>query len=189
METQQIQKTTEKITKEMTIGDFVQQYPSVVEILLDEGVHCVGCGAAYYETIEQGLASHGKTGKEINDCIKRMNEAIPKEDGDDQTVIITDKAANKLKEMLKEKEKGTALRISVSEGGCSGFQYEFLLDSKVKKDDNAFEISGVKLIIDKQSLSKIKGSKLDYLDSLTGAGFKISNPNATSTCGCGQSFN
>jgi len=185
METQQIQK----ITRNMTIGDFVQQYPSSVEVLLNEGVHCVGCGASYFETIAQGLASHGKTDEEIDDCVKRLNESIPKEEGSAQTFIVTDKASNKLKELLSTRKEGTAFRISVSEGGCSGFQYIFSFDDKVEKDDDVLNISGIKLVISKETLSKIKGSKIDYLDTLTGAGFKISNPNAASTCGCGQSFN
>ncbi len=67
------------ITKDMTIGELVQRYPSVVEILIEEGVRCVGCGAAHFETIEEGLSSHGKTEEEIDAVIKKMNEIIKKE--------------------------------------------------------------------------------------------------------------
>ena len=68
-------------------------------------------------------------------------------------------------------------------------QYEFAFDTEKKNDDNLFEISGVRFAINNESLPKLKGARVDYLDSLTGAGFKVSNPNAHSTCGCGQSFN
>ncbi len=179
----------QRITKDMTIGDLVQSYPSVVEILLDEGVHCIGCGASYFETIEQGLLGHGKSKEEIDRVVKSLNEAIPKETGSKDGIIVTEIAANKLKELLKKEKKGTALRISILKGGCSGFQYEFAFDDKIKKADKVFDISGIAFVIDKKSLSKIKGARIDYLDSLTGAGFKVSNPNASSTCGCGQSFN
>ena len=67
------------ITKDMTIGELVQQYPSVVEILIEEGVRCVGCGAAHFETIEEGLSSHGKTEEEIDAIIKKMNGIVKRE--------------------------------------------------------------------------------------------------------------
>jgi iron-sulfur cluster assembly accessory protein len=187
-----MQKTLEHqkqlITRNMTIGDLVAQYPSVVEVLLDEGVHCVGCGASYFETIEQGLAGHGKTDEEIDDVVKRLNEAVPKEEGSSEALLITEKAADKLKELLKQQKGEFGLRISVLKGGCSGLQYEFAFDDETSKDDNVFNISGVKFVVDKESFEKLKGSRIDYLDSLTGAGFKVSNPNASHTCGCGQSF-
>jgi iron-sulfur cluster assembly accessory protein len=182
-------QTEQRITRNMTIGDLVQLYPSVVEVLLDEGVHCVGCGASYFETIEQGLAGHGKSDEEINDVVKRLNDAIPAEEGTSESLVVTEKAAEKLKELLKEQKGNFGLRISVLKGGCSGLQYEFAFDDESTDKDSVFEISGVKFIVDKESLEKLKGSRVDYLDSLTGAGFKISNPNAHSTCGCGQSFN
>ena len=107
------------ISKDMTIGDFVEQYPQLVEILLDEGVHCVGCGAAFWETLEEGLAGHGKTEEEINDVIKRLNETATETKTDEFN--ITHKAAEKLKEILKSKNKeGMALRIKVVSGGCAG---------------------------------------------------------------------
>ncbi|HME86821.1 MAG TPA: iron-sulfur cluster assembly accessory protein [Candidatus Nanoarchaeia archaeon] len=178
-----------QITKDMTIGDLVQSYPSVVEILMDEGVHCVGCGAAYFETIEQGLMGHGKSPEEVELIVKQLNEAIPKEEGSQETLLVTETAASKLKELMKEEKEGTFLRISVLKGGCSGQQYEFALDDVKKADDNIFEIMGIKFAVNNESLPQLKGSRVDYLDSLTGAGFKVSNPNAHSTCGCGQSFN
>ena len=185
------QTTTQqnRINKDMTIGDLVQKYPSVTEILLGEGVHCVGCGASYSETIEQGLAGHGKTDEEIAEVVKRMNEAIPNEVGSSDKVIVTEKAANKLKEILKSQNKeGMGLRIQVMSGGCSGYQYGFDFEDTSKENDTVVEVSGVKFYIDNESLSMIRGAKVDYVESLQGAGFKISNPKAEHTCGCGQSF-
>jgi len=176
------------ITKDMTIGEMVQKYPSAAEVLMDEGVHCVGCGAAYFETIEQGLAGHGKTDEEIDAVIKKLNDSIPKESGD-ENLVITENAAGKAKELLEKRGKNESLRIEVTRGGCAGNEYLFSFEAEKKEDDHLIEVEGVRFLIDNKSKEMLKGSKIDYVDSLTGAGFKISNPNAKKTCGCGQSFN
>jgi len=171
----------------MTIGELVQQYPSVVEILMEEGVSCVGCGAAYFETIEEGLTGHGRSDEEVNLIIEKLNSAIPQEKGDENLTITTN-AAQKAKELLTKK-KSQAIRIGVSSGGCAGYEYEFSFENNNKKDnDTIVEVEGVKFLVDNASLEKLKGAKVDYVDSLTSAGFKITNPNAKRTCGCGQSF-
>lgn len=174
------------ITKDMTIGELVQQYPSVVEILMEEGVHCVGCGAAYFETIEEGLAGHGRSEEEVAAVIEKLNNAIPEEKGD-ENLTITENAAAKAKEILAKKNI-QAIRIGVSSGGCAGFEYHFSFENAQKENDAVVEVEGVKFFVDNASLEKLKGAKVDYVDSLTSAGFKITNPNARKTCGCGQSF-
>ncbi len=174
------------ITKDMTIGELVQQYPSVVEILTEEGVHCVGCGASYFETIEEGLAGHGRSEEEVTAIVEKLNSAIPEEKGDDN-LTITENAAQKAKELL-EKKKNQAIRIGVSSGGCAGQEYHFSFENVKNDNDAVVEVDGVKFFVDNASLEKLKGAKVDYVDSLTGAGFKITNPNAKKTCGCGQSF-
>ena len=174
------------ITKDMTIGELVQQYPSIVEILMDEGVSCVGCGAAYFETIEEGLASHGRSEEEVSAIIEKLNSAIPEEKGDDN-LTITQNAAAKAKEMLTKKNN-KAIRIGVSSGGCAGFEYDFSFENEKNDNDVVVQVDGVNFYVDTESLQKLKGAKVDYVDSLTSAGFKITNPNARKTCGCGQSF-
>lgn len=176
------------IAKDMMIGELVQKYPSAAEVLMDEGVHCVGCGAAYFETIEQGLAGHGKSDGEIAEIVKKLNDSIPKESGD-ESLVITENAAKKAKELLDKREKDESLRIEVTPGGCAGNEYRFSFTAEKKDGDEVVEVEGVKFLVDKKSMELLKGSKIDYVDSLSGAGFKISNPNAKSTCGCGQSFN
>ncbi len=170
----------------MTIGELVQQYPSVVEILMEEGVHCIGCGAAYFETIEEGLAGHGRSKEEVAAIIEKLNKAIPAESGDDN-LTITSNAAAKAKELLAKKNI-QAIRVEVSTGGCAGFEYGFSFENDKNDDDVVVEVEGVKFFVDNASLQKLKGAKIDYVDSLTSAGFKITNPNAKKTCGCGQSF-
>ena len=174
------------ITKDMTIGELVQQYPSVVEILTDEGVSCVGCGAAYFETIEEGLSSHGRSEEEVTAIVEKLNSAIPQEKGDDN-LTITENAAQKAKEILAKKNT-QAIRIGVSSGGCAGSEYHFSFENTKNENDAVVEVDGVKFFVDNASLEKLKGAKVDYVDSLTSAGFKITNPNARKTCGCGQSF-
>jgi iron-sulfur cluster assembly protein len=178
-----------KITPDMTIGEAVQEFPSIVEVLQSEGVHCVGCGAAYHETIHDGLAGHGKTEDEINEVLKKLNNSIPKESGSSENLIITEKAADKLKQIVTSQQKDDfGLRVKVIKGGCAGFSYDFSLDDTRQENDTIVEVNGSKFFIDFESLEQLKGSKLDYADTLTGAGFKISNPNAEKSCACGQSF-
>jgi iron-sulfur cluster assembly accessory protein len=176
------------ITADMTIGDLVQKYPSVAGVLQEEGVHCVGCGAAYYETIAQGLGGHGKTDEEIAVIVEKLNASIPEESGNEE-LIITDNAAKKLKEILQQKEiPQHGLRIVVKSGGCAGKEYAFSLVAEAHKGDAVHDVNGVKFFIANESVTQLQGAKIDFVDSLQGAGFKISNPNAKKSCACGSSF-
>ena len=104
-------------------------------------------------------------------------------------VVFTDAAANKVMEMITD-EGNTALklRVAVSGGGCSGFQYGFSFDEISAEDDTVLENRGVSLLIDPMSFQYLMGAKIDYQVSLEGERFVINNPNAVSTCGCGESF-
>jgi iron-sulfur cluster assembly protein/iron-sulfur cluster insertion protein len=102
---------------------------------------------------------------------------------------LTDAAAAKIKDLIEaEDTPGLALRVAVRPGGCSGFSYEMFFDADVADDDVEREQSGVTVVIDPASFQHLGGASLDYKDGLQGAGFHISNPNASRTCGCGQSF-
>ena len=190
MEQEAKEQITQLITKDMTIGDVVAKYPAVIEPLQEAGVHCVGCHVSYSENLEDGFKSHGMTDEQVDEVIAKLNKAVAEykvEEGKD--FIITSKAAEKLIEVLKENNKeGSGLRVEVVPGGCSGFQYGLELDDKTTDLDITIEEKGVKIIISKENLQFLKGARLDYVDSLQGAGFKISNPNVHSSCGCGQSF-
>ncbi|GMA49436.1 heme biosynthesis protein HemY [Alicyclobacillus contaminans] len=103
-------------------------------------------------------------------------------------ITLTESAADKLREMIAGRgEDESALRIYVKPGGCTGFSYGMALDGP-KDTDLKYEIQGVTVVVDKESLSLIDGSEVDYVDNFDGSGFRIMNPNATSTCGCGSSF-
>lgn len=104
-------------------------------------------------------------------------------------LIFTDSAANKVKQLIEEEgNPELKLRVFVTGGGCSGFQYGFTFDEDVSDDDTTMEKAGVKLLIDPMSLQYLAGAEIDYQENVEGAQFVIKNPNATSTCGCGSSF-
>jgi iron-sulfur cluster insertion protein len=104
-------------------------------------------------------------------------------------LMFTDNAAKKVKELIDEEgNPGLKLRVFVTGGGCSGFQYGFTFDEETNEDDAAMEKNGVTLLIDAMSYQYLVGAEIDYQESLEGAQFVIKNPNATSTCGCGSSF-
>ena len=104
-------------------------------------------------------------------------------------LVFTDNAVRKVKELIDEEgSPDLKLRVFVTGGGCSGFQYGFTFDEEVNDDDTIVEKGGVQLLIDSMSYQYLVGAEIDYKDDLEGAQFVIKNPNATTTCGCGSSF-
>ena len=104
-------------------------------------------------------------------------------------VSLSDSAAAKVKQLLEaEADKQLALRVAVRPGGCSGFSYEMFFDGDIADDDKVSEWSGVRVVVDPDSAPLLQGATLEYRDGLQNAGFSISNPNASRSCGCGQSF-
>lgn len=104
-------------------------------------------------------------------------------------LVFTDSAATKVKQLIDEEgNPGLKLRVFVTGGGCSGFQYGFTFDEEIGEDDTALDKNGVTLLIDPMSLQYLTGAEIDYQEGIEGAQFVIKNPNATSTCGCGSSF-
>ena len=114
-----------------------------------------------------------------------MNAVTEMED----PIIFTDSAAGKVKQLIEDEgNTNLKLRVFVSGGGCSGFQYGFTFDEEVNEDDTILNKNGVQLLIDPMSFQYLVGAEIDYQDSLEGSQFVIKNPGATSTCGCGSSF-
>jgi len=104
-------------------------------------------------------------------------------------ITVTSSAATKVKELLEaEGEAGMALRIAVRPGGCSGYSYEMFFDEDRSDTDSVLQQEGITVTIDSDSGKLLNGATLDYSDGLNGKGFKITNPNNSRTCGCGQSF-
>jgi len=106
-----------------------------------------------------------------------------------KVMTVTPKAAEKIKEFMKEEaDKPEYLRVYVQGGGCSGLSYGMGFEKKPEEDDLVLEENGVKIIIDSYSIDHLKGGNVDYIESLMGSGFKINNPNVTKSCSCGSSF-
>jgi iron-sulfur cluster insertion protein len=104
-------------------------------------------------------------------------------------VQLTDRAAKRIAEIMREEPGGgSMLRVAVSGGGCSGFQYDFSLEQNRADDDILIEKNGAVVLIDPVSLDFLRGAEIDFADEMIGAAFRVNNPNATSSCGCGTSF-
>jgi iron-sulfur cluster assembly accessory protein len=107
---------------------------------------------------------------------------------DSQPVTLTARAAKRIAEILKSEPGAPMLRLAVTGGGCSGFQYDFCIDEARADDDLLIARDGAVVLIDPVSLDFVKGAEIDFVDEMIGASFKVNNPNATSSCGCGTSF-
>lgn len=217
MESQHVQ-----IQKDMTISEILQLVPSkagrMAEIMTAAGLHCVGCGASTFETLEEGLLGHGFSEEQLQEVLGQLNDALESDDesddhnhgheghghdheghdhgahGDHDDEIIpvqfTKAALNKAKELMKQDHKeGWGLRVGVIPGGCSGYSYELAFQENPEDDDKILTQEGVNLFVDQESYKMLSGVTVDFLHTLKESGFKFSNPNAKSGCGCGKSFN
>jgi iron-sulfur cluster assembly accessory protein len=103
-------------------------------------------------------------------------------------ITVSERAARRIGDILKREPPGTMLRLSVEGGGCSGFQYKFDMDRAQMPDDVMVRRDGATVLIDQVSLQFLAGSEIDFVDDLIGASFRVNNPNAKASCGCGTSF-
>jgi len=104
-------------------------------------------------------------------------------------ITLTDTAVSKVKELIEaQSREGHGLRVYVAGGGCSGLRYGMALDEAAAEDDEVYEFDGLQVFVDPASLPHLSGAQVDYVDTMMGAGFKVENPQAVSTCGCGHSF-
>lgn len=119
-----------------------------------------------------------------------MTEALAPAEADNAVLLaFTDNAVDKVKSlMLEEGNPELKLRVFVTGGGCSGFQYGFTFEEEISEDDFKLQKSGVTLLVDSMSYQYLSGAEIDYKESINGSQFVIKNPNATTTCGCGSSF-
>ena len=187
-----------KITKDMTIGDVLEKNSDkamkLSEVMTSFGLHCVGCGAATFETLEQGVKVHGMDDKKLDELVEKLNDVLTNSDlnnVENKTFVkLTSKALEKVKEIMHEEKKESGfLRIGVLSGGCAGYTYDLNIVDSSDEKDISFEQEGIKIIIDKDSASLLEGVEIDYIDTLKESGFKFENPNSEGGCGCGKSFN
>ncbi|MDP1881004.1 MAG: iron-sulfur cluster assembly accessory protein [Parachlamydiaceae bacterium] len=181
------------INRKMTIEQILVMFPFKAQRLSQEitnaGLHCVGCHAAVWETLEGGMLSHGKTEEQIDELVRRLN-ALLAEKVDLDSITLTTRAAEKFLQILSEEGKqGWGLRFSEEMAGCNGFEYVLDFSEKADENDENFTSHGIEIHVKKATLPRLIGCEIDYVEGLRGSGFKISNPNVSSSCGCGSSHN
>ena len=184
-------ETTQQIHKEMTIEGIFSLFPhksqKLAQEMTNQGLHCVGCGAATWETLEAGMLSHGFASEDIDEMVLKLNNILA-EKMDLSTISLTKRAADKYRQILKEDGKeGWGLRFGDRAAGCSGFEYVLDYSEKALDNDMVISSEGIEIHVNTEDFSRLKGAEIDYVDGLNGAGFKISNPNAEGSCGCGKS--
>ena len=175
------------IDKTMTIGEVVAKWPETAEIMLGYGLHCIGCHINPYESIEAGAMGHGMSPETVRNMLKEMNEAVS--GAEDKDIALSDSAVKKFSELMeKEGKSGWGLKFTVEPGGCSGYTYAMDFAEKPEASEKVVTEKGMKVFVDKDVFEMVKGVRIDFTDGLQGTGFKISNPNAQGTCGCGKTF-
>jgi len=191
-----IREKQKGVTKDMIIQDILSEHPNkamlISEILMDFGIHCVGCGASGFETLEEGVLGHGFSEEELDILIEDLNKAVELKGSskkNDLKINLTQSALKKIKDIMKhEKRENEILRVSVLAGGCSGYTYDLEIVPEAPSSDIKKEQAGLKISIDSESAEYLDGAKIDFVDSLKESGFKFINPNATKECGCGKRF-
>lgn len=180
-----------RISKEMTIEEIFSRFPQkaqkLAQEITDAGLHCVGCQAATWETLEAGMLGHGYSPEEIERLVNDLN-AILDQETDPNTIQLTKRAADKFREILAEEGKADwHLRFGDQAAGCSGFEYLLDFSKAAKEDDEIFHSQGIQIHVNKKMAGRLVGSEIDYSEGLNHSGFKITNPNVRSSCGCGKS--
>jgi iron-sulfur cluster assembly accessory protein len=185
----------EKIHRQMTIDQILSMFPYKAQRLSQEitnaGLHCIGCHAATWETLEAGMMGHGMSEESIEKLVGRLNDLLGEADeATSDTIQMTKRASAKYMEILAEDGKeGWALRFGDRMAGCSGFEYTLDYSEKSGPDDEVYEAHGIQIHVNKAMAKRLLGSTIDYVDGLQGSGFKITNPNVRASCGCGTSHN
>lgn len=184
--------TTEvKIHKQMTIADILAMFPDRAQRLAQEitnaGLHCVGCHAASYETLEAGMLGHGKPMTAVDQLVARLNSLLEEKISRD-TITISPEAAEQFRAFASQDNKeGWGMRLGEEMAGCSGFEYVLDFSEKALPDDQVFTSHGVEIHVNKRQLPRLLGCHISYSSGIRDSGFKIDNPNVRSACGCGSS--
>lgn len=181
--------TQAPITADMTISAVLERHPNAAEIMQEFGLHCFGCSVNILETLEEGILGHGMPKFMLDDMLKALNGSYDhyKKDIQEKGVYLTEKGAFKIVELAQmEGHKTYGIRVKILEGGCcSNVAYSMDFEKSAQKDDKILGFHhGVTLFIDPESFKKLKGSKIDYIETYEAAGFKIDNPNGKEGCGC-----
>tara|TARA_Y100000310_G_scaffold334212_1_gene413401 strand:+ start:1257 stop:1814 length:558 start_codon:yes stop_codon:yes gene_type:complete len=177
------------ITKDTLIGEILSQNPeksqTLSEVMTDFGIHCVDCGVASFETLEQGVLSHGYSEKDLNKLITDLNKVINEKETKSETkpndfsLKLTPKAITKVKQIIQSEGEGKILRVSAITGGCLGQTYDLEIMETAPKQDLKFKQEDLEISVDKNSLECLNNTEIDFIDSQNESGFKFNNPNAS----------
>lgn len=179
--------------KDMTVGEVVSLFPGAADILMGYGLHCVGCHANAYETVEQGVMGHGYSEEDLENLMEDINEAyldeqegverkpLPKE-ADDMEIEVTDAALEQIKKIAADDQKESwPLRIEAQSAGPKlRYSMNFIDPKETTISDKGFSFGSVKIVIDKKLYHKLNGLEIDYVQEENRAGFKMNNPNVPS---------
>lgn len=182
---------TAQINAQMTISNILGMFPDKAQRLSQEitnaGLHCIGCNAATWETLESGMLGHGKTVSEIEQLVAKLN-ALLEEKIDLTTITVTPEAAKKFREFaIAEGKPNAALRFGEEMAGCSGFEYILDFSDEATPNDAVYVSNGIEVHIHKMQVKQLLGAQIDYVNGIRDSGFKVINPNVRSSCGCGTS--
>jgi len=187
----------------MTVAEVVDKFPDAIEVFASYGLHCVGCHVSGIESIEDGAHGHGMDDDLITEMITEANKVIHLaksdegqsgahhhgHDSDHKGIALTPTASEKVLAIMKKEGKNNhVLRIRVVPGGCSGMSYQFVVEEKPTAKDLVTVQHGLTVAIDEKTLQVMDGAQVDYVETLKESGFKVSNPQAKKSCGCGSSF-
>ena len=185
---------SETIDRQMTISDIISKFPAksqkLPQAMTNAGLHCTSCSAATWETLEAGMLGHGMGENQIERLVAELNQILA-EEINMEAISVTKLAAEKFRLFATQEgfSENACLRFGDMAGGCGGFQYLLDFCEKPDADDATFDSEGVVVCVKKNLVGRPLGCVIDYVDGLNGSGFKISNPNVKSSCGCGQSQN
>jgi len=176
-------KVMQYVTKDTAIGELASKYPIATGILFSRGMHCVGCHASAFETLRQGAEAHGMKPTEIGALVEEINQAIAadekkmQETCPDSPVKITEAAGLQFAKIMEADEKtGFGLRILKPQSGPAG-RFEMDFEQAAGKDDLEFDCRGIRIIVSKKLEPEVRGSVIDFRETVQGAGFTIRNPN------------
>jgi len=187
------------ISRDWTISRIFEQYPEFVnevsECLLDYGLHCVGCAANTFESIEQGGYTHGMPDDMIDSIVGDLNKIVSasRQEFKGALICITESAESKVIELISEKDADineVFLKVSsVKKGcGCGKVSYELTFTKVADEGYNILDVGKIKVLVSDSDREFLKGSSIDYLSESDFEGFRVNNPNVSSSCGCGGSY-
>lgn len=185
---------SDTIDRQMTISDIISKFPAksqkLAQAMTNAGLHCTSCSAATWETLEAGMLGHGMAESEIERLVAELNQILA-EEINLENISMTKLAAEKFRLFAQQEgfAQSACLRFGDMAGGCGGFQYLLDFCEKPEKDDQTFLSHDVTICVKKNLVGRLMGCEIDYVDGLNGSGFKVSNPNVKSSCGCGHSQN